>query len=259
MPCHSPQRDHPRTLRASPAAAPHIVQYSTFLIDLDHTLFDSDASESAALRLAMNIGGIMELDGYAADFRRINLELWALVEQGEMTPQQVRTLRFEILVQEAGLDADPRAMADAYVLGLGANGDLYSGALDVLEHLSRHASLSLLTNGLSEVQRTRVERTGIAEYFESIVISAEVGVAKPHTGIFDIAFGQLGSPRKETAVMVGDSLSSDIQGGTNYGIATCWYNPNRKAAGPGDNISHEIHALDELHAYVDGHCEGGSS
>ena len=229
------------------------MQYSTFLIDLDHTLFDSDSSESAALRLAMSTAGITEADGYAADFRRINLGLWAMVERGEMIPQQVRTLRFEMLVQEAGLDADPQTMADAYVLGLGANGDLYSGALDVLEHLSRHASLSLLTNGLSEVQRIRVERTGIAEYFDSIVISAEVGVAKPHTGIFDIAFGQLGSPRKETVLMVGDSLSSDIQGGTNYGIATCWYNPYRTPAGPGDNISHEIHALEELHAYVVGY------
>ena len=229
------------------------MQYSTFLIDLDHTLFDSDASESAALRLAMSTAGITEADGYTADFRRINLGLWAMVERGEMIPQQVRTLRFEMLVQEAGLDADPQTMAEAYVLGLGANGGLYSGALDVLEHLSRHASLSLLTNGLSEVQRSRVERTGIADYFDSVVISAEVGVAKPHTGIFDIAFGQLGSPRKETALMVGDSLSSDIQGGTNYGIATCWYNPYRTPAGPGDNISHEIHALEELHAYVVGY------
>ena len=235
------------------------MQYSIFLIDLDHTLFDSDASESAALRLAMSIAGIAEADDYAADFRRINLGLWAIVEQGEMTPQQVRTLRFERLIQERGIDADPHAMSDAYVLGLGANGDLYSGVLDVLENLSRHASLSLLTIGLSEVQRTSVERTGIAGYFDSIVISAEVGVAKPHTRIFDIAFGQLGSPRKETALMVGDSLSSDIQGGTNYGVATCWYNPNRKVAGPGDNISHEIRGLDELHAYVDAHSEEGSS
>jgi 2-haloacid dehalogenase len=235
------------------------VHYSTILIDLDHTLFDSDSSESAALRQAMNIAGITETDGYTADFRRINLGLWAMVERGEMTPQQVRTLRFEKLLQETGLDADPQAMAEAYVLGLGASGDLYSGALDVLEHLSRYASLALLTNGLSEVQRTRVERTGIAEYFDSIVISAEVGVAKPHTEIFDIAFGQLGSPSKETALMVGDSLSSDIQGGTNYGIATCWYNPYRRPAGPGDNISHEIRALDELPAYVEGHCDEESS
>lgn len=232
------------------------MHYSTFLIDLDHTIFDSDASESAALRQAMNAAGITEADGYAADFQRINFGLWAMVERGEMTPQQVRTLRFEKLVQETGLDADPYAMAEAYVLGLGANGDLYAGALDVLEHLSRHASLALLTNGLSEVQRTRVERTGIAAYFEAIVISAEVGVAKPHTEIFDIAFDQLGSPHKDTALMVGDSLSSDIQGGTNYGIATCWYNPHRKSARPSNSISHDIHALGELRAYVDSHRGG---
>jgi YjjG family noncanonical pyrimidine nucleotidase len=225
------------------------VHYSTFLIDLDHTLFDSDASESAALRQAMQAAGITEPDGHADDFRRINLAMWSKVERGEMAPQQVRMLRFEVLVEQAGLDADPHIMADAYVLGLGANGELYSGALDVLDHLRRHASLALLTNGLSDVQRNRIERTGVADYFDAIVISAEVGISKPHTGIFDIAFEQLGSPGKESAVMVGDSLSSDIQGGTNYGIATCWYNPHRKQAGPGNTISHEIHALNELHAH----------
>ena len=104
------------------------MHYKTFLIDLDHTLFDSDGSESAALRLAMNVAGISEPDGYAVDFRRINLGLWARVEQGEMTPQQVRLLRFEKLVQESGLEADPHAMAEAYVQGLGANGELYAGA-----------------------------------------------------------------------------------------------------------------------------------
>lgn len=225
--------------------------YRTFLLDLDHTLFDSDASELAAFAQAMELAGVTALDGHADAFRRINLELWAAVERGELTPQQVKTLRFERLVAEAALEADHAAMAEAYVRGLAANGELYAGALDVLHALRSHARLGLVTNGLSEVQRERIERTGILDLFDAIVISAEVGTAKPATAIFDIAFDLLDGPAKELVVMVGDNLASDIRGGTDYGIATCWYNPQRRRAGPTDRFSHEIAALEDLVALAD--------
>lgn len=226
-------------------------RYSTFLLDLDHTLFDSDASELAAFSQAMALGGITAIDGHAAAFRRINLELWAAVERGELTPQVVKTLRFKRLVAEAALDADHAAMAHAYAVGLATNGELYPGALDVLGTLREHAKLALVTNGLSEVQRVRIERTGILELFDAVVISAEVGAAKPAGEIFDIAFEMLGGPGRGSAVMVGDNLASDIMGGTNYGIATCWYNPHCRPAGPGDRFSHEIASLAELAGFVD--------
>ncbi|MEX0708293.1 MAG: YjjG family noncanonical pyrimidine nucleotidase [Woeseia sp.] len=220
--------------------------YSTFLIDLDHTLFDSDASELAAFSRTLGIAGVQPDDGQVEAFRRINLELWRQVELGQMIPQQVKLRRFERLVEELALDADAGAMAEAYVAGLANNGELYPGALEVLEALAESASLALVTNGLGEVQRARIERTGIRSYFDAIVISAEVGTAKPAQDIFNIAFDQLGAPQKETAVMVGDNLASDIRGGTNYGISTCWYNPRRRQPGPDDRITHEIHALDGL-------------
>ena len=115
-----------------------------------------------------------------------------------------------------------------------------------MEQLGKQASLALLTNGLSEAQRGRVERLDIARHFDAIVISEEVGTAKPGTDIFDIVFEQLRLPKKESTLMVGDSLTSDIQGGTNYGIDTCWYNPKIKKPGPSDQITHEIRQLDEL-------------
>ena len=220
--------------------------YSTFLIDLDHTLFDSDGSEYAAFAQAMSIAGVEQVDGYAKFFRCINLKLWREVEHGRMSPQQVKLLRFEQLVKETALDANACDMAEAYVVGLAENGELYPGALDVLEALAENASLALVTNGLSEVQRVRIERTGILPYFNAVVISAEVGTAKPAQEIFDITFAQLSAPMKESAVMVGDNLVSDIRGGTNYGISTCWYNPRRRQPGPYDRITHEILTLDGL-------------
>ena len=220
------------------------------LLDLDFTLFDSSASESAAFDHTFRQVGISEPDQHIATFQRINIALWAKVEQGETTPDRVRTLRFEQLIQESKLDADPTVMADAFVEGLASNGDLYPGAREVIEQLSRCASLALITNGFSEVQRTRVSRLGIDQYFDAVVISNEIGVAKPHTGIFDYAFEQLATPEKTSTLMVGDSLSSDIQGGINYDIPTCWYNPNGKSSGQVDKITHEISRLDELLALV---------
>lgn len=220
--------------------------YSTFLIDLDHTLFDSDTSEKAAFAQTMKTAGVADPSEYSHTYHRINMELWASVERGETTPQQVRTIRFERLVAEIKLDADPLEMAENFVNGLGANGELYRGARDLLEQLNERASLALVTNGLSEVQRARIARLNIDQYFDAIVISAEIGKAKPGTAIFDHTFDLLGYPEKESALMVGDSLSSDIRGGTNYGISTCWYNPNSKTAMPDNEITHEINALEKL-------------
>lgn len=226
------------------------MRYSTFLLDLDHTLFDSDTSEHAAFAQTLRAAGITEPDRYREPYRRINLELWAGVERGELEATEVRGLRFERLVAEHGLDADPRKMANDFVAGLSANGELYTGALDVLEALSDCARLALVTNGLGEVQRARIERVGIGRYFGAIVVSAEVGVAKPAPEIFDIAFAALDSPGRDTALMVGDNLGSDIRGGRNYGIATCWYNPQGRPAGDADGADHTISDLRELLRFV---------
>ena len=141
-------------------------------------------------------------------------------------------------------------MAGDFVAGLGANGELYDGAREVLERLSASASLAMVTNGLSEVQRARIDRLAIAEYFDAIIISAEVDTAKPGTEIFELTFAALKSPSKDTTVMVGDSLTSDICGGTNYGVATCWYNPHGHSRQESDQVSHEIGDLRELLRFI---------
>lgn len=229
---------------------PLTMAYSTILLDLDHTLFDSDTSETMAFEQTLLSFGVNEPEHYIAPYQKINLELWAAVERGDMSPKQVRNRRFERLVVENNLDADAISMADSFVNGLSLYGDLFDGAMELLTHLSERVALALVTNGLSEVQRARLSRLGIDQYFDAIVISAEVGVAKPGTAIFDVTFDMLDRPAKNSAVMVGDNLSSDIQGGTNYGIATCWYNPDEKSAGASDEISHEIKSLNELTALV---------
>lgn len=224
--------------------------YSTLLFDLDHTLFDSDASEAAAFAITMRAAGVAEPSTVLDAYRRINGALWAGVEAGTVRPIEVRTRRFAQLFTEADIAADVDEMADLFVRSLGAHGDLYPGAREVLEDLSGKARLALVTNGLSDVQRSRITRLGIGDLFETVVVSSEVGVTKPRPEIFQIAFDQLGNPPKESAVMIGDSLTSDIAGGVAFGIATCWYNPKRLDRN-GVEVNHEVAELDSLRTLVD--------
>lgn len=222
------------------------MRYSTVLLDFDHTLLDSDTSEIEAYKLTLRNQGVADPMRYFDTYQRINLGLWAAAERGEILPKDVKTTRFELMAAELGRAWDIDQMAEDFVVGFASYGDLYPDAIDLLAELARRVSLALISNGLSEVQRPRIDRLGIEQYFDAIVISAEVETTKPGREIFDIAFARLGDPPKDTAVIVGDSLSSDIKGGANYGIATCWYNPNGATAGPDDIITHEIKRLDEL-------------
>ena len=224
--------------------------YETVLLDFDHTLFDSDASELAAFAHTRASVGVADPDRLFSGYVAINQALWAAVERHELTPGDVRTRRFEELIERFALDADAEEMADAFVLGLATYGELYAGAADVLAELASRARLALLTNGLSDVQRTRIGRLGISAHFDAVVISAEIGCSKPAAAFFDHAFAALGEPARGGALMVGDSLSADIGGAAAYGLATCWYNPHRRPVRDGARIDHEIRALDQLVALV---------
>lgn len=224
--------------------------YSTLLFDLDHTLFDSDASEAAAFDITMRAAGVADPSTVLNAYRRINGGLWAGVEAGTVRPIEVRSLRFERLFAEVGIDADVDEMAELFVQSLGSHGDLYPGAREVLEDLRQRARLALVTNGLSDVQRARLARLDIADLFETVIVSSEVGVTKPRPKIFEIAFERMGDPLKDSAVMIGDSLTSDIAGGAAFGIATCWYNPKGLDRN-GADVTHEVADLASLRMLVD--------
>ena len=167
------------------------------------------------------------------------------MERGEIEPEFVKLRRFEQLTRELGLEADAGEMADMFADGLANNGDLYPGTIEVLHALAETHKLALITNGLSEVQRARVQRLDLGSLFSAVIISAEVGYSKPGREIFDVTFAALGSPSRSDVVIVGDSLSSDIAGGESYGIATVWFNPTGIGNGSA-TYTHEIATLSEL-------------
>ena len=136
-----------------------------------------------------------------------------------------RTKRFRLLFDEIGLRLDPQAFSPIYLRNLSLGSNLLEGAKEVLTVLRTRYSLALVTNGLAEVQRPRLERSAIRDCFEHVFISEEIGAAKPEKAFFDAVFQAIGNPPENEVMIVGDSLAADMQGGLNYGMATCWYNP----------------------------------
>jgi YjjG family noncanonical pyrimidine nucleotidase len=222
------------------------VGYDGYFFDFDHTLFDSDASESLAFGHALAASGIERTDDLFATYASINRLLWADVEAGRYNPNQVRELRFIRLADEAMLDVDPAALAADFTVGMQEFGELYPGAREVLVALGDRGPLALVTNAISVIQRRRIERTGLDALFEVIVISSEVNVSKPSPAIFDHTFAQLTELDRNRTLMVGDSLTSDMAGGVAAGIDTCWFNQHGKANTSSLPLTHEIEDLGQL-------------
>ena len=200
--------------------------YDWIFFDADNTLFDFDRAEHDALELVLVDLGAAYDESYFEVYQQINKACWRAFENGELPKNQLRTIRFERFFAHYGLVADPGDVSRKYLQKLSESAHLLEGADDLLLRLSNDYRLALVTNGLKEVQRPRFARSGIEHYFELIVVSDEIGVAKPERGFFDYVFRQIGGPRPDRVLIVGDNLNSDIRGGIQYGIDTCWYNPN---------------------------------
>jgi len=205
-------------------------RYQAFILDADNTLFDFDRAEQAALREALTSSGYQNYpEDVFVRYHRINEELWKLFERGMIEQQDLRTERFRRLIDElprrgSTLPVDPASIGQLYIEALSEKGYLLAHAIAVLQGLSSEVPLLLLSNGIASVQRRRIDRSGIGAYFKEILISTEVGIAKPDPGIFALAIEKLHC-REEDVLCVGDSPSSDIRGGHNAGIDTCWYAP----------------------------------
>ncbi len=220
--------------------------YSTVLFDLDHMLLDSDESERLAFAATMAAAGVVDgAEELFPAYTAINRAMWAAVERGEMTPLDVKARRFEDFVDQTGITADPAQMAGWFVHGLGANGELYPGALELLEAVRPTAQTGLVTNGIGEVQRARIARLGLAPFFDAVSISGELGVAKPSPEIFDHTFSLLADSDRDGAVMIGDSLTSDMAGGIAAGIDTVWFNRHGGDSGEVEP-THEVSSIGEI-------------
>jgi len=183
---------------------------------------------------------------YLASYKRINHEVWRSFERGEITSLELRRIRFQRFCDEVGIDTNPESMSARYLEWLGRSAFLLDGASEVVEKLAAYCRLAIVTNGLKDVQNGRFGLSPIKHHFDAIVISEEVGAQKPDPRIFEHAMERLGKPDRRSVLMVGDSLSSDIQGGVNFGIDTCWFNPAGEPAPGRPAPRHIVRRLDEL-------------
>ncbi|SEU00903.1 YjjG family noncanonical pyrimidine nucleotidase [Paenibacillus sp. NFR01] len=228
------------------------MKYDVILFDADDTLFDYGMAESNALYQAFAHFGLPTgAETYADSYKAINAALWKDLEQGRISSAVLRVERFNRLFAENKLEYDPEAFSDAYLRFLGEGTFLIQGAVELLGAL-KDCRLAVITNGIRDVQLSRIGGSPLREAFEEIIISEVAGSQKPETGIFDYAFAKLGlsAADKARVLIVGDSLTSDIQGGINYGIDTCWFNPLNKTNGSGLKPKYEIRDLAELLAIV---------
>lgn len=222
------------------------MKYRWILFDADGTLFDYTTAEYASLQQTFQqaVGSFRE--EYAKRYARINDEVWMLFEKGEITPDRLRTLRFERLFGELDLNADPGKFSKKYLHHLSTHTELIPGAQTVLEQLKDRIQMMLITNGLSQVQRQRFKNSILPEYMHGMVVSEEVGEAKPAPAIFTEAFRRMGNPDRADVLMIGDSLSSDVQGAKNYGIDVCWFNPGEAENTKNLRPEYQISGLEEL-------------
>ena len=224
------------------------MKFKWLLFDVDGTLFDYDAAEKFALATTFTSFSLQYTDEVLGIYRDINDQMWQAFELGKITQNALKTERFQRLLAAVGVKdhLPPEDFSRRYLHNLGNCAVLITGAESILHTLSGKVHLALITNGLQKVQRSRLAQSTIEHYFEAVLISDELGVAKPHPGIFDAAFTAMGNPAKNAVMIIGDSLSSDIKGGSDYGITTCWFNPQMKPRSAAGWIDYEIQSLMEI-------------
>ncbi len=222
------------------------MSYQTLLFDLDHTLIDSDLAEARSLSQVLSIAG---LDDTAIDrYRAINTQLWSEVEAGTRRPDEVKVERFRRLLEQTehpDRESDmPKRLADRFASGLVEHAEFYPGASAVLDAVTGGRRVGLVTNGIGAVQRGRIARLGLDQWFGAFAISGELGVSKPDPEIIDRCLADLNISERHSVVMIGDSLTSDIAGGRAAGVDTCWV--DRSGGVVEHGATHRVTALEQL-------------
>ena len=226
------------------------MSYKFLLFDLDHTLLDFDAAEDIALTHLLKEEGVEEIQVYKDYYVPMNKALWKDLEQKKISKQELVNTRFSRLFAHFGVEKDGAYLAERYQFFLSKQGQIFPGVEDLLKNLIHQGyELYAATNGITTIQAGRLEQSGIATFFKENFISEQLHTQKPDAAFYEKIGARISNFDKKYALMIGDSLSADIQGGNNAGIDTIWYNPhhleNKTKAQPTYEVD-SYHALLEL-------------
>lgn len=221
--------------------------YKLLILDLDNTLIDFDQMEINSLKACFSKNDFPSSESHLKAYKAINDRLWQAMEQGKYEKSEILTLRFEKWLRHYNLNGDP-VMLNADYLNLMPNFTQFiEGAEKLLNDVKDDYQLVLMTNGVYQAQQRKIDHVGIRDYFDHIIISDQIGFHKPSVEIFDYMMTLIGNIKKEEMIILGDSLSSDIKGGNNFSIDTCWFNRNDK------NVPHHnaTYVVSKLESFLD--------
>ncbi|MGG2055246.1 YjjG family noncanonical pyrimidine nucleotidase [Lysinibacillus pakistanensis] len=228
-----------------------MTKYETLLFDVDDTLLDFDIAENAALDHLFKQENIAATPTLVARYKEINESMWRAFERGEVAKDTLHNTRFSIALKEFGYDVDGSYFEAIFQKYLKEAHHYVDGAYEVIEQLANHYDLYVVSNGKTDTQNKRLQDAQLAQFFKDIFISEQTGFQKPMPAFFDYVFERIDGLQKSKTLIIGDSLTSDIKGGLQAGIDTCWFNIRHI-----DNTStiqphYEIKKLHELHVLLD--------
>jgi len=228
------------------------MRYQWILFDLDDTLLDFKSAARSAFSALMTDLQVEETPDLYSIYQVANHKAWADFEQGRISALELRSQRFRDFVAAANLSGIPAPFElNALFLGhLTRYTTTIDGALELLERLYGRTRLGIVTNGLKEVQRPRIQQAGMAGYFSAVLVSDELGVAKPSAAFYAMAHERMGYPPKESVLVVGDSRLSDIFGAMQFGFQACWYNPSGQRAEDACEPAFEARSLSDIQQWL---------
>lgn len=220
-------------------------KYTTLYFDLDNTLLDFSAAEHKAIQKLFALHTLPISDEKIAKYSAINLTWWERFEKGEIKKEEIYSGRFREYLNFYGFDGNPEKMAEDYFDFLSEGYDLIDGADKALEHIkSKGYTICITTNGMSRTQYRRIDNCSIKQYFDYIFVSEDAGHQKPETEYFDYVMANTPEKDKSKILVIGDSMSSDILGGINFGVDTCWLNPKHNK--PLHKATYEINNIMQI-------------
>lgn len=223
------------------------MRYTTLLFDVDDTLLDFQAAENQALYLLFKQEGIQLTDELKQVYKELNEQRWRAFEAGEMSRETVINGRFGEFFAQMNRTVDSLEMEQKYRHFLNQGHQLLGNSLEIIADLAQKADLYVVSNGVSKTQHQRLDDAKLLPYFKEVIISEDTGYQKPMIEFFDYTFNKIPQLNKEKTVIIGDSLTSDIQGGNNAGIDTIWLHPPVKNDILTIQPTHHIQHLEEIY------------
>lgn len=226
------------------------MRYTTLLFDVDDTLLDFQAAESQALKALFEKEGLPFTSDKEKLYKEVNEARWRAFETGEMSRDEVVNGRFGAFFQLLNHEVDSPAMEQAYREFLNEGHQLLGNSLEVVQHFAEKADLYIVTNGVSKTQFKRLEDSKLLPYFKEVIVSEDTGYQKPMIEFFEYTFTKIPNLNKAQTVIIGDSLSSDIQGGINAEIDTIWLRPDAPTTPLAIEPTHQIRQLEDLYSLL---------